>query len=390
MIYDFSNMEGLRPEDFREFTRRQLLTEVQNPVRVGERIIPFRPVTTYKLKTGNIRFRPVAAAQVAPNATFPEGPLATFGEREYEILKIALQYSLQESDMIRFFEVYGSGILQVPTAMAANARMELLGEPYRLLQALGIGWLDRCEMIRWRFLASDSYTIPDTGLVVSWSVPAGAKYTLTGTDIWTDYANADGIADMEEMNQGAIDDHGTPITVYYMSTTAFRHLMSQTKVQNRLAAFGLIGGMGMQVIANPAGNTDLTANVSISSVERYMNDRRGNQGRGEAPMRIVLYDRTYNEFDFRGNSQPAETRFLPTERVVGITGQPLVGPIIPNPAARTPVGYFADGPVAENGFASGFYTFGEVQQSPYRYWIRGTGWGFPIVDERTVRQLTAW
>ena len=387
MLYNLLDMDGLRPEDFRAYTQRQLLAEVQNPTRIGERILPFRTVRTYRLKTGNIRFRPVAASVVAPNATFPEGPLATFSEREYEMLKIGLQYSLKEDELIRFYELYGPGALSTPSAMTENMRMELLNEPYRLLRALGIGWLDRCEQIRWAYLANDAYAIPRTGIVVNWGVPASNKYALTGTDAWNDYANADGIADLEEMNQGALDNYGVPITTYYMSTQAFRHLMRQTKVQNRLAAFGLIGGLGMQVIANPAGNTDMSANVSLSRIQAYMNDRRGNQGRGEAGMNIVLYDKTYSEFDFRGNTQPVDTRFLPVNKVVGLSATPLTGPVLPSPVAGTAAGYFADGPVAENNFASGFYTFGEVEQSPFRMWIRGTGWGFPLVDERTVHQL---
>lgn len=384
MLYRLDMLNGLRPEDFADFTLARRLDELKAPTRLGERILPKRTVDEYVVGSGNISFRPVVAAVVAPGSLFPSGPLNTFSSREWQILKKGLEYSMNELEMLKMRD-FVAGI-DDPEGFEPSDALE--NRFFSLADALRVGEEDLTEKQRWACLAADSYTIPNTSLAVTWGIPGSHKYNLVGTAQWTDATNADGLLDLMNASKDSVALYGQPVVTWVMSTEAFILLTSQAKTISRLNAMGAFA-LGSQINATLATAGNYSQLVTPEMVSTYLNRQRNlANSTGTTGANIILYDGTYNEFDHWGNTQPVSTRFLPTNKVVGLTATPITGEILPTPRIGTAVGYYADGPVAENDFASGTFIWSEYQRYPLMVRMMMASWGLPIVDYRTIRQIT--
>lgn len=386
MLYRLDNLNGLRPEDIADFTLARRLDELKAPSRLGERILPKRTVDEYVVGAGNIFFRPVVAAVVAPGSLFPSGPLSTFSSREWQILKKGLTYSMNELE-IRTMRDFASGIDDPENFEASDA---LENRFFSLVDACRIGEEDLTEKQRWACLASDSYTIPNTSLAVNWGVPGSAKYNLVGTAAWTDAANADGLLDLMNASKDSVAVGSGPVLTWIMPTEAFILLTSQAKTISRLNAMGAFA-LGSQINTTLATAGNYSQLVTPEMVSSYLNRQRNlSNSTGTAGASIILYDGTYNEFDHYGNTQPVSTRYLPLNKVVGLTGTPITGEILPTPRIGTSIGYYADGPVAENDFTPGTFVWSEYQRYPLKVQVLMAAYGLPIVDHRTIRQITIY
>lgn len=373
-LYNFSQYDGLRPEDLAGYARRRFRDLIENPVRLGERTLPWAPVDDWKVSAGQVSFRGVASAVIGPDSVLPRGPLGTFAEREYEILKTGLKYSLIESEIRKLRQIF------YPNARP-NVEQIMRAGPYGFANLLTVGYLDRAEAMRIEALTTGRYVIPNSnGASVVWdSVPANHKVALLGTDAWTDYVNADGLEDLLNFNQQLIDDIGVGSEYTVMSKTAFNHLIAQTKTRNKVYAFN--GNIAQQMIVGQNGNLANFPAVEMDAINAYL--ARNDCGP------IILYDRQYQEFDFRGSTQPTMRRFLPENAFYMVAGQPIEGSMNPDIPEASATGYTADGPTVENDFRSGLYIWLAEQDEPFEIAIKSVGWVLPVItDGRTLFQGT--
>lgn len=366
-LYDFSSYSGLEPGQITSFARKRFRDLVENPLRVGERILPWASVEDYEISTGKVNFRGIANAVIGMDSELPRGPLGTWSERQYSILKTGMKYEMIESELLKMKQLLDRRRLQ-PRDFASLP-------PFRLANALVNAYLDRAEQMRWAALANGTIQLRP-GISVDYPIPVAHQVTLAGTDLWTDYANADGLADILAWDDQVYDTTGRHLEVIFMSRTAFNHLISQTATLDKLrAAFGTTG---QQVAGSTTGIRPTRSSVNAWLAQNEIGP-------------VVLYDRKYQEFDFTGATQPQVTRFLPENKVVGVAPTPIEGGVDVDVPGATATGYAADGPVAENGFNPGLYVWFTEKDEPLEVAVKSAGWTLPVItDGETLFQGTVF
>lgn len=397
-LENLTAFDGLRPEDFADYTREQLLVEIQNPTRLGERILPTRTVDEYELDAGELSFRPVKASNVAPGTTFPTGPLGTFTKRLYQITKQGFWFGLEEGDLLdhrQFFindrntNLSAEEIMRTPLANTLYSYADMLREAY----------LNQNEYMRWQALALDHLTVYKgrSALVnVNWGIPATHKFDVSAsaTQRWDAFDTADGIADLQHMSRTARDENGTPGVVFVMSEEMLDNLLRQASTRKRLAEAGFLGLAGQLDPAAAAGQESTSDTLTATSIERLLNRNARQTG---ARARIELYDKTYDHWTGEEGGEPETRRYLPVNRVVMLSAEPLNAPGLPNPVSEgtavgarnnnSGIGYLADGPVVENDFNPGVHIWAMYNKYPIQVQMAMAAWTFPILNHRRVFQL---
>lgn len=364
-LYDLTQFDGLRPEDISMFARQRFMDLIQNPTRLGERILPFVQVDDWRVESGKVSFRNVASAIIGPDSPLPRGPLGTLSEKAYDILKGGRKYALNESELRKLREVFFSNGRPSPQQIFRS-------RPYQLANALVLGYLDRAEQMRWEALTTGQYVIPGSGgVAVDWALDPTHQISLTGNDSWDDATNADGLADLEAFDDLIYEATGAHSAYTVMSKKQLNNLLAQTKTRQKLAANGAYG-IGGQVA--PAANQAI-----MDFFQDQLNAYLARRMIGP----VVTYDRMYNEFDDVAATQPVTTRFLHEDYFVMVGETPVDG--VELPGYGTATGYTADGPVVENDFAPGLYTWFAMQDEPYEVFVKSVFWTLPIIkDARTI------
>lgn len=362
MLYNLSHFDGLRPEDISKFATKRFMDLVQNPTRLGERLLPFVQRDDWTEEVGRVSFRPVASAVIAPDSVLPSGPLGTESTQRYSILKGGMKYTLNESELRKLRDIFLPG-RRVTPAEIFRAR------PYQLANALVTGYLDLAEAQRWEVLSKGTYTIPNTSVAVDYGVAGGNKFALTNTDTWDAAATADGLDDIQTWADAMKTDIGAYPRLIVMSTKQLNNLLAQAATRTRLAIAGYAG----------IGGT-VTGSATQAKIEFFRDQLNAYLARREIGP-VVTYDRMYNKFDFTGAAQPAATRFLHENRVVVIGPAAVDGGF----GFDNGFGYQVDGPVVENNFAPGLYTWMAEQDEPFEVAMKSVFWTLPILtDPRTL------
>lgn len=366
-LYNLTQYDGLRTEDIAQFATELFHDLIQNPSRIGERLLPWVPVEDWKVEVGQVSFRPVASGVIAPDSVLPRGPLGTLSEKAYQILQTGLKYNLKETEIRRLRDIFLSGQRVDPQTL-------LRTRPYNLAGALVTAYLDRAEDMRMQALSKGQYVIPRSGgIAVDWGMDPSHQITLAGTDVWDDLTNADGLDDLEAFDDLIYQDTGVHSRLTVMPKARFNNLVSQVKTRERLsiAAYAGIGG----VLAPQA--TQQQMRFVLSQVNGYLAER------DIGP--IVLYDRLFNEFDFEAGNQPTPTRFLDADRFFMVAPTPIDGGVGARLPGASAVGYTADGPVVQNNFNPGLHVWMTEQDEPFEVSVKSVGWVLPIIDDvRTV------
>lgn len=374
MLYDFSQFDGLRPEQIAAFATFRFRDQVENPTRVGERILPWSSVDDWQVEVGRMKFRPVASSVIGPDSPLPRGPLGTFDQRTYNILKAGLKYEMNESEIKKLREIFRPGARVDGLEALARTR------PYRLADALVTGYLDLAEAQRWEVLTTGELVLPNSGdtLKVDYGFDNDHQIALTSTDAWTDTDDADGLADLLEWDDILYQENGVHSTFTVMSRTALVNLLAQDATRTRLANAGF-AGIGGQVAPNA---NQLGMPFFIDSVNGYL------ARYGVGP--IVLYDRQYRKQNpYGGDGQTADTRFLAEDHFVMVSPTPIDGGLGFDRGTAT--GFQADGPVVENSFEPGLYVWLKENDEPYEVAVKSVGWTLPMVtDPRTIVSGELW
>ena len=366
-LYNFSRFDGLRPEDISKFAQQRFFDLIKDPVRLGERILPFVQREDWREEVGQLSFRPVASAIIAPDSPLPRGPLGTERSVSYDILKGGRKYALNESEVRKLRETFFPGARVTPDQIFRS-------RPYSLANALVTGYLDRAEAMRWEVLSTGTYALPSAGAdhVVDYGFDMSHKVTISvGADQWNTPASADGLSDIEAWDAILFQDTGAHASMVVMSTKQLSNLLAQDLTREKLAIAGY-GGIGGMVVAQ-------ATQQAITFFPDQLNAYLARRGIGP----VVTYDRMYNAYDEHGATQPAPTRFLDADTVVMIAPTPIDGGgLIPG---GTSVGYQADGPVVENNFAPGLHVWMAEQDEPFEIYIKSVFWTLPIItDPRCV------
>lgn len=366
-LYNFAKYDGLRPEDISRFSTRRFFDLIQNPTRLGERILPFVQTEDWAQAVGQLSFRPVASAVIAPDSVLPRGPLGTYRAVTFDILKVGRKYALNESEIRKLRDIFFASQRPTPDQIFRS-------RPYNLANALVVGYLDLAEAMRWEVLQTGSYQIRggSTGGIVNYGLDNSHKVTIsTSADQWNTAATADGLDDIQAWDDILFTDTGVHASMIVMSTKQLNNLLAQETTKERLAISGL-AGLGGQLAATA---TQKALTFFADQLNAYL------ARRSIGP--VVTYDRMYNLMDEAGNTQPTSTRFLADDRVVMIAPTPIDGGgLIPG---GTSVGYQADGPVVENNFRPGLHVWMTEKDEPYEVEMKSAAWTLPILtDPRTV------
>lgn len=371
--YNFAQFDGLRPEDISAFAQFRFRDEIENPTRLGERILPFVTQEDWRVSTGRLKFRPVASGIIAPDSPLPTGPLGTFEERDYGLLKGGMKYRLIESEIRKLIEIFRNG-------RRATGQEIIRSRPYQLANALVTGYLDRAEAMRWEVLTTGEYVIPNSGgtVKIDYGFEPTQQIALTSTDSWDEPTTADGLADLLDWDELLYDNIGVHSEFTVMSRQALVNLLDQNATKTKLANAGY-AGIGGQVTSN---TNQLQMDFFIDSVNRYL------ARYGVGP--IILYDRKYNSADhYGGTGQPTLTRFMAEDAFVMVAPTAIDGGL--GFDGGTAVGLQADGPVVENGMTPGLYTWLTEQDEPYEVQVKSVFWTVPVIhDPRTIVSGTLW
>lgn len=377
---NFLQYKYFEPQVLSDYVRERYRDLIYDPERIGERILPSRNVDDYEVDFGKVKLgRPPAAPIVAPGATFPEFSFqAEFDEKKFRGMKMGLRSSFREDQLERMRR-----IIQGTTTGPITFSTIMNSEPYAVADKLLTAILDMLEAIRWQLLANDSFIVSNN-LAISWDVPALNKTTLTGTSVWSDLANADGIQDLIDMNTDAVDRYGASIREVYLSHQALQNLLAQESTKTRLAGMGMLG-LGPEI--SPAAAQYRI--ISPMMVEQYISNTRSNNNRNTSNgLRFITYDRMYGKYDFEGNTPEVQTRFLPANKLVAIMDDPITRnePVLLD-AAPNGFGYTANMPVAEDGFTTGPFLWMSQEMHPLRVSQYITAWGVPIADGERIFQM---
>lgn len=366
-MYDLSSLDGLRPGELNNFARVRFADLIQNPVRLGERVLPWVTSEDYEIEVGRVNFRPVAASILGMDSPLPRRPLGTLESREYSLLKMGHKYTMIESEIKKLRDAYKLGRLS--PAQWARTR------PYAFANALVEGFLDRAEAMRWQALADGVIPLPLGGVNIDYGIPATHQDTLTGTDVWTDTDDADGLSDLLAWDGQIYDDTGRHAEVIFMHRADLNHLLAQDSTKQRLQA--TFGTTGQQI--NAANGFLEGAVLTVNQLNAWLALHEIGP--------VVLYDRRYVDMDDVGNSAPTPTYFLPEGKVVMVAPRPVDGGMSAGVPGASAVGYCADGPVVENSFESGVYIWMAEIDEPFEVAVKGAQWALPVVvDPNTIFQ----
>lgn len=378
-LYDLSKLAELQPGQLTAFTRARFRDEIENPTRLGERLLPTVGVDAWDVATDQFTFRSVAMPAIGTDSELPRGPLGKFSSESYNLLKLGMKQEMHESELLKLAQALGTRTFTVQD-WASSA-------PYRLAANLTNSYLDRLESWRWQALATGTIQfrndIGAEGEIV-YDVPNTHQAALSGTNVWSDAANADGLDDLMDWNDQMYTDTGRNVEFWFMRRQDFQNLLNQEATRNRLQA--MFGSIGQQINAGQGILPELGL-ATQSAINNYL------AAFGMGP--IVLYDRMYREYNFIGATDPVNTPFLPDHHVVGIAPRPIDGGVVVNGVnGGSATGYTADGPTLESGVRSGamqngLYTWTEFTMEPVKYYVKSVAWGVPVLtDTNTLFQAT--
>lgn len=365
-LYDLSQFDGLRREDISGFARFRFADEIQNPRRLGERILPFVQVDDWQVEASRFRFRPVASAIIGPDSPLPRTPLGTFDSRIYGLLKGGRKTELKESEIRKLRQIFGRNGRRTPEQV-------LNSEPYMFADGLVRGYLDLAEAMRWEALTTGTYVIPNSNgtMEVDFGFEANQQIALTTTDLWSASATADGLGDILAWNDLVYTALGVNSEYTVISRQALENLLAQEATKTRLANAGYAGIGG--VVAPNANQLGIP--FFIDSVNGYL------ARYGVGP--LVLYDRTYDESDpYGGDGQRVTRRFLPANAFVMVAPTPVDGGT--GFGRGTSVGYQADGPVTENEDEPGIFVWLTERDEPFEIAVKSVFWTLSIISDPRV------
>lgn len=378
-LYDLSKLAELEPGQLTAFAQARFRDEIENPTRLGERLLPTVDVDAWDVATDQFTFRSVAMPAIGTDSELPRGPLGKFKSQQYALLKLGMKQEMIESEIIKLAQALGTRRFSVDDW--ANS------PPYRFAANLTNAYLDRMESWRWQALATGTIAFrSDAGVAgeIVYNVPATHQDALTGTSAWSDLDDADGLADLMEWDNQVYTDTGRHIEVWVMRRADFQNLMAQDATRTRLQ--NVFGSTGQQINAG-LGNTVELGLSTQSNINAYLS--MFNIGP------IVLYDRLYQEYNFTSAADPVPTPFLPDHHVVGIAPRPIDGGVrLDGVNGGSATGYTANGPTLESAvrggtMTSGIYIWPEFNMEPVDYAIKAVAWSVPVLtDTNTLFQAT--
>jgi hypothetical protein len=257
----------------------ETLTNLLTRSEVLNKIAPVREYEDWNflgLLTNNVR--PVASV-VGIGQEFPTTSSGSFEKVTAEMCKIALSIHYDEEKQVKMREAMHLAYLNntqiqheyddyTGTIVQRGVRNDLAKLIFGCIAALVQGVMDRLDSMTWEMLQTGALTIVDNRTLINKTIDfkkAGASYnhfpaalTATGNPTkklnkWTDYANADGLANLYDGLDTYVDTNGFPPDGIIMGRKAYNDLLQQATTKDAarsLAGYASIGTVSPGMLNN--------------------------------------------------------------------------------------------------------------------------------------------
>lgn len=330
---------------------------------------PLQNYDDFKLLWLRMLDEPAIASVVGINGEIPTTRRGKISEVELDTFKLAISHLWLEDDFKLMHEL--------ETRLAAGDarfRQTIANLIFGSVQDLPPRIVDLSNLLTWQVLTTGgcNYTDPRTDVIAKLEydvVPAHFPAALTGTAVWSDAANANGLQNLVSHAEAVYATLGYFPDATAMSRKALNWLLAQQSTKNAAVS---------RQMGNPGASSDYV--VSREMVGQLFLDR-------EIPP-LVVYDEQYTEESAAGVK--TRKRFLPEDTYsfltrVGSSGNNLTEGETAENAAMS-MGERAWGPVVSNDMRPGIYTFEEeLSKEPPKDRAVGVGTFVPAVwDSRTL------
>lgn len=326
--------------EFKEFAPENIIGYVRAlppPLtHIGAGILPLRTVDDMKVVWDVVDVKVTAGNLVALDTELPMDSPPGIQEISQSLAKIGKKRLVSEAEKAKLFRPRpGTRDVQSGTDYV-----------YNVLRLLSEGIDDRIEHLRWQALSVGALTYDKYGVKISldWGIPDANK--VTADPVWSDVANADPLQDILDWNEVLIAATGGPAIVAICSTKVWGYLLQNAKIRNLIGYSQTGKGVGFPTKA---------------MVMTFMLNGEG--------LKVVTYDAKFNEENEAGVS--TLTRFLPDDKFVMLSSAVGLSPF--------GLGSVLDGPVPDNGGASGKYADFYIEREPYREISRCIQFAFPAI-----------
>lgn len=202
------------------FNQKEVLNYLTNreyPTLLGESLFP-------EVKRQSLEFDVIKGARKVPviASVHAFDTEAEIGSRE------ASRQALELALIKRKIQLNEKDIIALENPRNSAEQQYLMSQVFNDIDALVAGVKARVEAMRMEVLANGTITLAENGLTatIDYGVPAENKEALAGTDLWTDTANSDPIADLERW----ADQLNGTATRALTSKTVLNALMRHPKI----------------------------------------------------------------------------------------------------------------------------------------------------------------
>lgn len=263
--------------------------------------VPIQETDSFDWKAMLFKEEAPIATLVADNQ---EIPVRSFGKFEELIAKgfnIADSYMYDEETMIKMYQAMEKAQLAGMPVMSyrdEKGNITKKGTNDNLAQiifgsiaSLTKGIMDRLDQMTWEAIQTGALNVQSVNTNVSASLifrKANAEYnhfpnplvdtgnTVSKLNRWSDYENADGLANLYDAVDTYIDTNGFPPKYIAMSRRLLNHLRSQKSTQRAVASsFNTLGIVSMERLLDTIKNNQIDSEIKIIEDRYQYKDAQG-------------------------------------------------------------------------------------------------------------------
>lgn len=148
------------------------------------------------------------------------------GSAEFEAIEFREKVLLLEQDIV--------DLRRLGSKTELKRAQEVLSEKFAVIEQR---LLNRLEWMRRQVLFDQQVSVEQASGVaytVDYNHPAYLDVTLTGTDLWSDYANSDPLVNMQEWVEDYITDTGFDVAFMQMPKFSWKHLQQNDRLRGAL------------------------------------------------------------------------------------------------------------------------------------------------------------
>ena len=326
-----------------EFTPTKLIGYVkhipENETWIGNQFLPSED-------TGELNFeyikgsyeRPVMAQIISWDAEAPIAGRKGLTTIQGELPAIKRKAKIGERELLQFFRPR-SGM---------GDRERAIQEIYNIVDDLVMSARARMEWLRWQAISTGKVTYDegDVTFEVDFGVPDSQQETLTGTDKWSDTANADILGDLETWCENHVTNTGIRPERMAISLKTRNYMMKNEAIRQ----------------------------IVTSESDVYISAEQLNQvlTNFDLPTPVIYDAKVMTE----GTSSNTETRFLAQDKVILLPGAGYeLGKLLQGPTAEALLQLKLDKTVKPEGIIAVVY----AKEDPPSFWIKVAVTAFPTL-----------